>query len=559
MSFEHYESGMKKPLDRRTLLQGTSAVSASALLATHGGGSTFVTSAAAAQASPVSGGTLVVGIDSTFPLLDPSISSSRYELWVFMNIFDTLIVRTPDLEFHPGLAESWDVSEDGLVISFQLRNDVVFHDGEPLNAEAVKAHFERVVDPATQSRLAATLLGPFDHAEVIDEYAVELHFSRPAVGPVMDALSQPYLGIVSVSAANRLGDQFAREPIGTGPFRFKEWVNDEHIVLERNEDYNWAPPIFDHQGPAHLERLEFKAIKEPVVRTASLQSGETQLISWVSPPDVLNLQNDDNYEVISGHVPGQPLVYHLNTQLSPTTDINVRQAINYGVDRQLVVDAIYFGLFPPAFGPLSSSTFGYWDGVESMYPFDLDKANQLLEEAGWVFEGDSDTRSKDGESLTLTLMTLLEPELGVEVQTQLRDIGIELKVEQVSQIQQNEMVESGSMHMGWLRQTSGDPDIMYTTFHSSNIPGPGKMAWGWSYYNDPELDDLIERGAATTSNDERIEIYQRAQELVMEKALILPLYTVTQILAFPVSIQGVRFEGHNYHALFYDVWIDNAS
>ncbi|MCO5223765.1 MAG: ABC transporter substrate-binding protein [Thermomicrobiales bacterium] len=556
MSFEHWNNGMKASIDRRELLQGTSAVSASLLLAANGGKNVFA--AQDTGASPVPGGSLVVGVDSTFPLLDPSVSSSRYEVWVFMNIFDTLIVRTPDLEFHPGLAESWTVSEDGLTISFQLRQDVVFHDGEPLNAEAVKAHFERVVDPATQSRLAATLLGPFDHAEAIDEYTVELHFSRPAVGPVMDALSQPYLGIVSVTAAERLGDQFAREPIGTGPFRFKEWVNDEHVILERNEAYNWAPPIFDHQGPPHLEQLEFKAIKEPVVRTASLQSGETQLITWVSPPDVLNFQNDDNYEVISGHVPGQPLVYHLNTQLSPTTDINVRQAINYGVDRPLVVDAIYFGLFPPAFGPLSSSTFGYWDGVESMYPFDPEKAIQLLEEAGWTLEGDNDTRSKDGESLTLTLMTLLEPDLGVEVQTQLRDIGIELKVEQVSQLQQNEMVEAGSMHMGWLRQTSGDPDIMYTTFHSSNIPGPGRMAWGWSYYNDPELDDLIERGAAATQDEERLEIYQRAQQLVMERALILPLYTVTQILAFPTSIHGVKFEGHNYHALFNDVWMDNA-
>ena len=210
--------------------------------------------------------------------LDPNLTQGSLAHTVMMNIFDTLVYADVEGNIHPGLATSWETSDDRLSWTFHLREGVTFHDGTPFNAEAVKFTMDRVKDPELNSRRAASYLGPYISSEVIDEYTVCINFEKP-YELLLVRLSRAWLGIVSPTAVKKYGnDGFGEHPVGTGPFIFRERVPNSHIILDRNPDYNWAPSIFDHQGPPHVEGVTFKIVPDLATRLATLENGEVNVI-----------------------------------------------------------------------------------------------------------------------------------------------------------------------------------------------------------------------------------------------------------------------------------------
>ena len=443
---------------------------------------------AAGETSPKTGGVLDYALVDEPTALDPNLSSLRSDQIVFFSIYDCLVALDPETqEFVPWLATSWETSEDGLSYTFHLREDVKFHDGTPFNAEAVKFNFDRVHNPDLTSHATAPF-GSYGSSEVLDEYTVKVNLVEP-IAAFLDYVSFSYR-MVSPAAVEKWGDaDFGRHPVGTGPYKFVEWVANDHIALEKNPDYNWAPKIALHQGPAYLDQVNFRQIPESGTRIALLENGEIQVAVTVPAVEAQRLQEDPNFKLIVGYVPGVPFHFALNITKPPTDELAVRQAMNYGVDREAIVKTIYgayqtLGANTAAYNVLTPNTFGY-DATAALYDYNPEKAKQLLDEAGWVDTDGDGIREKDGQPLHVILGTWETQSVADVVQAQLREIGFDIEVRVSPALTVNEQQQQGVSNGSPLPAARSDPDVLRTFMHSSNIGG-----FNFYFVNDPELDSL---------------------------------------------------------------------
>jgi ABC-type transport system substrate-binding protein len=353
-----------------------------------------------AAGQPVSGGDFTFGYSSSFvDILDPHVTSQSVSHFIMANIFDPLVYLRTNGEFAPGLAESWAQSTDGLTWTFKLKRGVTFHDGTSFNAEAVKFSFDRMVDPETKSRQAGVALrGFYDRTDVVDGNTVRIVLKKPKAS-FLTVISQVFFAPVSPKAARELGAEFGRKPVGTGPFKFVEWVQNQHVKLVRNPDYTWGPP-FLHKGPAHFATLTFRQIPDAGARLAALESGQVDAVDVPPTHQLERLRADPRFQVKSAPQPGMPWGWPMNTKRAPTDELKVRQAMIYALDRAALVKNVLQGAYRPAYGPLTPVTFGYNPAVEKMYPYDPRKAEALLDEAGWK-KGPDGIRVKDGKPLVI--------------------------------------------------------------------------------------------------------------------------------------------------------------
>jgi peptide/nickel transport system substrate-binding protein len=285
--------------------------------------------------------------------LDPhSITSSPNAIHI-MAIYDTLVGYDENLNIVPRLAKAWEVSEDGMTITFHLREGVTFHDGTPFNADAVVFNINRLIDPKTRVPLR-TYINFVESARALDEYTVEVKLRYPH-GPALARFTAPVNSIVSPAAVEKYGADFGRHPVGTGPFKFVEWVRDDYILLERNEDY-WG------EGP-YVDELLIRVVPEDGARVLMLEAGEADVIVRVPPPDVPRLRaRDDTYVVTA---PSTRVIYvGMNTQHKILKDLRVRQAINYAVNKQAIVEVLLQGYAKVMDSPLTPSIFQLQVGGE---------------------------------------------------------------------------------------------------------------------------------------------------------------------------------------------------
>ncbi|HLN13243.1 MAG TPA: ABC transporter substrate-binding protein, partial [bacterium] len=350
-----------------------------------------------ARAAAPGGGTLTYGmsldVDET---LDPQVTNWISVVRVVFNICETLVLQPVMGRFVPGLAESWQVSPDAKTFTFKLKRGVVFHDGTPFTAEAVRFTLDRVVDPATKAGASHDALGPYDQTEVVDDYTARI-VMKQGFAPLLGNLATGVLGIVSPDAVKKMGPAaFAQHPVGTGPFMFKEWVAQDHITVVRNPAYRWGSSYYKHTGPAYLDQIIYKVILEPAVRTGTLKSGETQFIDDVDPQQYDVLRHDSQLVVIDQGQTGSGETILLNTSTGPTADPQVRVAIEYAIDRDGLNQSVYHGTNKVAWSPLMRPTFAYDANTEKMYSYSPDKARATLEAAGWKI-GSGGVREKNGE------------------------------------------------------------------------------------------------------------------------------------------------------------------
>ena len=493
------------------------------------------------------GGTLVIGMAGEPPGLDPGALCNVNCHTVVMHMYDSLLAMDTTFNIHPWLATSWELSDDMLGYIFTLRDDVTFHDGTPLNAEAVKFSIDRIALPETGATSAIAIIGPnYETTNVIDEYTIEVRFTEP-YAPFLGGITTAFLGIVSPTAAQEFGADFATNPVGTGPFIFEEWVAQQSTSMRVNPDYNWAPAIFEHNGRARLDAIRYQYVPESATRQALLDTGEAQFIDAVPPQNVAAIEDSSDLQMMVAPRPGAPKMIDLNTSRPPLDDINVRRALMHGFNRQELIDTVLFGVFEAASSPLAKATFGYDASVEGMYEYDPETAAELLDEAGWVLNGD--VRERDGEEFRLTCLIGTSEEdsaIAQVLQAQWSELGIEMDINVIAGTALTEAQRNGDHNIGFKIGVYQDPDILGIYFHPRSIGG-----FNYTFFDDPALAELFDRGIATLDPTERAEVYSEISFYMMEQAIMIPIYYLSNLSAASSSLTGLVHDTAGYW-WFYD-------
>jgi peptide/nickel transport system substrate-binding protein len=504
--------------------------------------------ALATGCTPRPGGRIVYGLTLAPSGIDPHINASS-ELGIpLTSVYDTLVYQDPKTgEFVPGLARQWEVSEDGRVYTFYLRRGVKFHDGTPFNAEAVRFNLERITNPDLASQKARFMLGPYERTEVVDEYTVRIVLKEP-FAPLLDSLSQVYLAMASPTAVQKWGNEYQLHQVGTGPFVFVEYIPGARLLLRRNPDYAWGPPVYQHKT-AQLEEIEFRFFTDPATRSPALESGEADVMGEIPPQDAARLRGNPDFRIEPVAIPGVSLMLFMNTNRPPLDDLRVRQAILFGTDRRAIISAVFRDTSPMACGPLTAVTFGYNPRVCEFYPYNPDQAAALLEEAGWKDTDGDGVRDKAGQSLTLDFYLMgwgYLPEIGSLITDQWARLGVRVNSQKVSYPEALAIAKESRHHLMPFSLSSSDPDIMSRFFHSQG-------GFNWSKVNDPEMDGWLEEAARLSDRDRRADLYSKVQFRVMENALVIPIRDYVNLNGVNNRVQGLRFDAQGWFPWLIDV------
>lgn len=505
---------------------------------------------ASPQASAAQGGVLTYALATSPDTLDPARSGLAVASRVYKTIFDNLVVTDADNNIKPWLATEWTAGEDGLSYTFKLRQDVKFQDGTPFNADAVKFTFDRIKDPATKASNAAAQLSAYASSEVIDPYTIKLNLSTPSRA-FLGNLSTSTLGIVSPTAVQKYGEQFGKNPVGTGPFKFVKWEENADIQVERNPDYAWAPGNVDNQGAAYLDGITFKIIPEEATRIGSVQSKQILAAETVPPQNVVSIQGDASLQLLKVNTIGLPYTLFLNQDKAPWNDVKVRQALQSGIDVGAIVKTLYLGTYEQAWSSLTPGIFGYDASLEGSVKPDADKAAKLLDESGWVLGADG-IRVKDGKKLTLhyvdgTPNREKRNDIAVIIQQQLKKIGVEVNIELTKDVL-TKVFKNRDYDIYGNSQVNSDPNALYSFYHTAAPGAFGNIAG----VSNPQVDQWLEQGAVEKDDAKRAELYKNVQQYIKDNAVIIPIYVFPYTVAAGKSVQGLKFDKSGY-PLFNDV------
>lgn len=478
---------------------------------------------------------------------DPHIHASS-ELGIpLRSVYDTLIYRDPNtLEFVPGLAQSWAISNDGLAYTFNLRSDVHFHDGTPFNAAAVAANLDRIMADETGSQRAKSLLGPYAGYEIVDDYTIRVLLDEP-YSPLLDGLSQVYAGMASPAALAEYGlDRYQFHQVGTGPYRFVEYVPGDRLVLEVNPDYAWGPAFYTGTPADRIPRIEFRFFEDAVSRTLALDSGEVAVMGELLPVDARSLTTNSDLRILPVAIPGQPLQFLMNTQEYPTSEPAVRRAILYGVNREAIIDAVFQRFSPVAWGPLSAATSFYNPAVYGAYSFDANRARSLLADAGLVDSDGNGYVEAGGAEISVHIIVPTWgqiPDVAQLMQDQLRDIGLRATLEQVpTRAALLDAVGKGGYNLVAYYEFGVDPsflDRFYGTGGVNNFTG----------YADPALDAILAGAVRQTDLAARQSLYAQAQQTIMDQALVLPVRDYVNLNGYNARIDGLAYDAYGWFPL----------
>ena len=455
-------------------------------------------------------GVLVVGQIAEPKSLDPAAVTAVNDFRILMNIYDGLVsYKDGTLEVEPALAKSWTISDDGTVYTFKLREGVEFHDGTPFNAEAVKYNFDRMLDENhpqhdTGPFPLAFFFSAVENIEAVDDLTVKFTLNAP-YAPFLSNLAYPTGLLVSPDAVKEYGTDYGRHPAGTGPFRFEEWESNAKVVVVRNDDY-W-------EDPAKLEAVVFRPITDANTRVAELMAGGIDLMVEVPPDSLTQLAGDGNFNVYEQAGPHLWFLI-LNMKEGPFKDKKVRQAVNYAIDKKALVENVLQGTAEVATGPTPPAFAWAYNEQLQPYPHDIEKAKQLIKEAG-----------AEGAEVTFYVTEggsgMLDPiPMGAAIQADLSKIGLTVKIETyewntfLGKVNPGLEGKADMAEMAWM---TNDPDTLpYLALRTDAWPEKGGFNSG--YYSNPEVDRLLEEARTSTDQDERAKLYREMQEIVYDDA-----------------------------------------
>ncbi|AZU60947.1 ABC transporter substrate-binding protein [Neobacillus mesonae] len=468
--------------------------------------------------------TLVYGRGGDSTSLDPITTTEGETFKVTINIFEQLLnYGEQDTTIHPGLAEKWEVSDDGLTYTFHLRQGVKFHDGTDFNADAVIYNFNRWMNGDAEKFPYYTMFGGFKKDEghvikeikAVDDHTVQFILKRPQA-PFLKNLAMSMFGIASPTALEKYGDDFRNNPVGTGPFKFVEWKPNDKIVIEKNTEY------WDKELPK-LNKIIFRVIPENTARLNALANGEIDVMDGLNNSDEETVAANDKLQIIER--PSMNVGYlGLTTTRKPFDNKLVRQAINHAIDKKTIIDAFYGGKAIAAKNPMPPSIEGYNDAIQE-YPYDLEKAKALLKEAGF----------EKGFEIDLWAMPVARPympeaqKVAEVIQESLSKLNIKANIKSVDWATYLDKAAKGEFDMfmlGWTGD-NGDPDnFIYTLLDKDSIG-----ANNYAQYSNDDLHKILIEAQTIADQDKRNELYKKAQEIVHEDAPWVPLVHSTPLLA----------------------------
>jgi ABC-type transport system substrate-binding protein len=436
-------------------------------------------------------------------------------------LFDPLVDRNAKLEPQPGLATSWEVASDKLTWTFKLRSGVKFHDGTDFNADAVKVTLERIIDPKTNATRRPNYL-IIKSVDVVDPLTVKI----TTTGPFADLpflLMDRSAFVVSPTAMNKLGvADFGLHPVGTGPFKFVEWVPNDHITLDANPDY-W-------KGKPNVSRITYRIMPEAGARNAALRAGEADIIMGVSPNDLDSLRKDPNVTVFQQDSLSQ-VTSEMRQTKPPFNDKRVRQAMNYAIDKKSVVNDIMMGAGRIADSP---GPPGVWGSISlTPYEYNPAKAKQLLADAGYP-------NGFDGNLFYVSGRWAGDEQVTQAMQAYWAAIGVKINLQKVDNAGLDDYLSRDPDTMaGWTTQqirTSLYMDYhLYRLFNSEAARIKSAQRSG---YSNPQVDDLLAKGRASFDSNERIKYYEDAQKLIWDDAAFVWVFVQQNLVASRKNVTG---------------------
>jgi len=486
------------------------------------------TGSASATVAPVTGGTLVYATGDAEPsCLDPHVGGNYPQALISTQYLEPLVGRDADGEITPWLASSWTVSEDQLTWDFTLADDVQFTDGTPLDAEAVKVNIEHLQDPATQSSTGYLAVQKVASVEAVDATHVRFTLSAPD-SALLESLSQQWTAMQSPAGIARGMDENCLAPIGTGPFIVDAWTPQQQITLVRNEEYVPRGPGVANTGPAHLDAIEWRFIPDAATRYSALQSGQVHIIDNPQPDAVQAAQQGGEITDIDAPRPGSVNRIELNSGQAPFDDIRVREAFVRSADPDPGIASLYFGTVERSYSPLGS-TEPVAVSDESPFTTDLERAAELLDDAGWTAGADG-IRVKDGERLTVRFpvstnqSVAAEQSLFEQVQANAKRVGFDVVLDPLDLSGWYAALGANEYEAVSAPYTKVGPDVLRILYHSDGIvPAPSGYFANHAQLSDPALDALLDRASASFG-DERADLYGQAQQIILDSYTVLPLY-----------------------------------
>jgi peptide/nickel transport system substrate-binding protein len=439
------------------------------------------------------------------PNLDPTAGAAEaIDSVVYLNVFEGLTRFTSDGSVVPNLAEGWEVSEDGLTYTFKLHNGVTFHDGSTFDAEDVKFSLDRArADDSTNAQKA--LFAQIAEVTVIDPLTVQVTLSQPN-----GALPFNLAWGDAVIVAPETADANATNPVGTGPFRFGQWVQGDRVELVRSDSY-WG------EAPA-LAQATFRFISDPSAAFAAVLAGDVDVFTgYPAPENLAQFQADPNFQVLVGSTEGETILA-MNNAKPPFDDIRVREAVAHAIDRQAIIDGAMFGYGTPIGTHFAPHNPAYAD-LTAQSAHDPDRARELLAEAGFP----------DGFTTTLKLPPPAYARRGGEIlASQLREVGIEAEISNVEWAQ-------------WIEDVFTNKNYDLTIVSHTEPMDIGIYANPDYYfaYNSPELQGIIADLTATTDDAERTRLMQAAQQRIADDYVNGFLFQLPQLTVAKAGVQGL--------------------
>lgn len=496
----------------------------SVVLVACGGGDDEDAGSSTDDGASEDGGVLVYGRGGDTVALDPAIVTDGESFRVTENIYDTLLTfGEQDTTIQPSLAKEWTVSDDGLTYTFTLEEGVKFHDGTDFNAEAVVKNFERWAAGSAEqfyyynSMFMSEGKSIISKVEATDATTVVFTLTRPQA-PFLKNIAMSPFAIASPTAFEQLEDN----PVGTGPFKFVEWKRNDSLTLEKNAEF-WK------DGLPKLDRVIFRAIPDNSARLNALTTGDIDIADGLNPSDAESVKGDANLQLIER--PSMNVGYlGLTSTRPPFDDVKVRQAVNYAIDKQSIIDAFFEGYAEKAINPMPSTIGGYNDEVKD-YDYDPEKAKALLAEAGY-----------DGAEFELWAMPVPRPympdgqKVAEAIQKNLADVGMNAKIvtfEWATYLEKAKNGEADAFLLGWTGDNGDADNFLYTLLDKDNIGSNN-----YSYYSNDEVHSLLVQAQSEVDEEKRNELYKQAQVLIKEDAPWVPLAHSTPLLAAKAGVEG---------------------
>jgi len=472
--------------------------------------------------TPPSGGsgattttTLNIGLSADPPKLDPSLSSALVDREVMINIYDTLLQLGSDNQIKPDLAKTYTVSPDGKTYTFTLQQGVTFQDGTPFNAAAVKFNLERDMTKLSPRHSGLAAIASIDAP---DDSTVVIHLKTP-FSPLLSILTGRTGMMVSPTAVQKEGKDFVNNPVGTGPFQFKERVKGDHITLVKNSHY-WQ------SGEPKFDTLTYKIFTDPNVEYMNLQSGAVQIVDAVPAQQLQSLAQNSAYTVVNKSGFGYQGIW-LNVKSGPFTNQYLREAVDVAINRQTVVDVVLKGEGTPGYSPFSASSPAYNASEDTPPTPDAAKVKQLLTQGG----------QPNGFSFTMQIAASpVTAQMAQVIQSMLGQYGIKMEIQQLefgTLLANSENGGFQALQLGWSGRLDPDQNI-YSFFYTN---GPLNSA----NFSNPQVDQLLDKARAESTMEQRAQTYAQVMDILHQQAPYVFLYHQHNVIAYTNKLQGFDY------------------